>query len=89
MSVYLHAKFKVSSISLLPTSKRTPKSPTQIKVKIFPKCYLNIASLREQSANIHEILRVTWDVYAQLVFPENELEIPVVFLAPNLRFNLM
>ena len=42
MSVYLRAKFQVSSITLMsfrlgvilpPTSKRTPKKPTQIRVK--------------------------------------------------------
>ena len=43
MSVYLRAKFQVSSITLTsfrlgvilppPTSKRTPKKPTQIRVK--------------------------------------------------------
>ena len=44
MGVYLHAKFEVSSIILTgfrqggnftppPTSKRTPKKPTQIRVK--------------------------------------------------------
>ena len=32
MCVYLHTKFQVSGICLTPTSKRTPKKPTQIWV---------------------------------------------------------
>ena len=58
MGVYLRAKFEVSSIILTsfrqgvillpPTSKRTPKKPTQIRVKENVTCFKHTAMIKNK-----------------------------------------
>ena len=81
MCVYLHTKSQVSSIILtsfiqginfnpLPplTSIRTPKKPTQIRVKIF------IENLHEKSGcNIYRKLKNFLKAYKKWVKPRNTL----------------